>query len=170
MVQRITPFLWFDDQAEEAANFYVSLFPNSRVGAVARYGPAAANASGRPEGSVLTVEFDLEGQRFIAMNGGPAFEFTPAVSFMVYCDTQEELDRLWDALSEGGKTIECGWLTDRFGVTWQIVPTIVGEMLRDPDPAKMEPWMRAMLRMVKLDIAALTRAYEGENTADEKGD
>jgi predicted 3-demethylubiquinone-9 3-methyltransferase (glyoxalase superfamily) len=165
MLQRITPFLWFDSQAEEAATFYVSLFPNSRLGTVLRYGEAAASASGRPEGSVLTVEFELEGQGFVAMNAGPAFQFTPAISFMVNCDTQAEVDRLWEALSEGGKTIECGWLTDKFGVTWQITPTKLMGMLQDPDPARAERVMRAMMGMVKLDIGVLERAYEGPNAA-----
>ena len=165
MVQRITPFLWFDDQAEEAAGFYVSLFPNSGITAITRYGAAAASAAGKPEGSVLTVEFSLEGQRFIAMNAGAAFQFTPAISFMVNCDTQEELDRLWDALSDGGKTIECGWLTDKFGLTWQITPAKLIEMIRDPDPVKAERTMRAMMTMVRLDIATLEKAYKGDDSA-----
>jgi len=159
-MQRITPNLWFDHQADEAARFYVALFPNSRIGTVTRYGEAEAAVARRPKGSVLTVTFELEGQEFVALNGGPVFQFSPAISFSVNCKTQEEVDRLWEKLSEGGEPQPCGWLKDRYGVSWQIVPTVLVEMLQDKDPARSQSVMRAMLQMKKLDIAALKRAYE----------
>lgn len=163
-MQKITPFLWFDNQAEEAANFYVSVFGTSRVIHIDRYGKAGSEASGRPEGSVMTVTFELEGQQFVALNGGPEFTFSPAISFVVNCTTQEEMDALWEKLSAGGdeKAQQCGWLQDRYGVSWQIVPTVLDEMLRDKDPEKAERVMRAMLRMKKLDINVLRQAWEQE--------
>jgi predicted 3-demethylubiquinone-9 3-methyltransferase (glyoxalase superfamily) len=160
--QKITPFLWFDSQAEEAAKFYVSIFSkNSRIGGIARYDDEGSKASGRPSGSVMTVQFELDGQEFIALNGGPVFPFTEAVSFVVNCETQEEVDHFWDKLSAGGQQVQCGWLKDKFGVTWQVVPTILGEMLQDKDPEKAKRVMAAMLTMKKLDIAALRRAHGG---------
>ncbi|MGH9784045.1 MAG: VOC family protein [Terriglobia bacterium] len=159
-MQKITPFLWFNNQAEEAVNLYTSLFKNSKILNVSRYGEAAAKVSGRPEGSVMTVAFQLEGQGFIALNGGPHFTFSPAVSFLVNCETQEEVDRLWEKLCEGGEPGQCGWLKDRFGVSWQIVPTALGKMLQDKDAAKSARVMQAMLQMNKLEIARLQQAYE----------
>lgn len=161
-MQKITPCLWFDDQAEEAVNFYVSLFRNSMIMNITRYGDAGAQASGRPEGSVMTVTFKLEGQDFMALNGGPVFKFTEAISLMAHCETQEELDELWQRLSEGGdeQAQQCGWLKDRYGLSWQIVPTVLDEMLQDRDPKKSENVMRAFLSMKKIDIAALKKAYE----------
>jgi len=158
-MQKITPFLWFDTQAEEAVNYYVSIFKNSKIVNVARYGDDAAKVSGRPKGSVMTVAFQLDGQPFVALNGGPVFSFTPAISFMVDCKTQEEVDNLWDKLSAGGEQQQCGWLRDKYGVTWQIVPSTLGELMSDPDPAKSQRVMQAMLQMTKLDIAALRRAH-----------
>jgi predicted 3-demethylubiquinone-9 3-methyltransferase (glyoxalase superfamily) len=156
-MQKIVPFIWFNDQAEDAANYYISLFKNSRITAVRRYG----NAGPGPKGSVMSVTFQLEGQDFYALNGGPHFQITPAISMFVNCETQEEVDQLWDKLSEGGRKDRCGWLTDKFGVTWQIIPTALGRMLGDPDPAKSSRVMQAMLKMDKIDVAALQRAYEG---------
>jgi predicted 3-demethylubiquinone-9 3-methyltransferase (glyoxalase superfamily) len=155
-MQKITPFLWFDNQAEEAVEFYTSTFKNSRIGAITRYGEGGPG----PQGTVMTAEFDLDGQEFMALNGGPYFQFSPAISFFVSCETQEELDHYWEKLSEGGQTEQCGWLKDRFGVSWQIVPTALGEMMQDPDPEKVRRVTQAMLQMVKLDIAELRRAYE----------
>ena len=159
-MQKITPFLWFDNQAEEAVNFYTSLFKNSKIVNVARYDEAGAMASGRPKGSVMTVTFQIDGQEFIALNGGPVFKFTEAISFFVNCETQEEVDELWNKLTEGGEEGQCGWLKDRFGLSWQIAPTALGEMLADPDPAKAQRVMKAMLQMKKIDIAKLKQAYE----------
>jgi predicted 3-demethylubiquinone-9 3-methyltransferase (glyoxalase superfamily) len=159
-MQKITPFLWFNDKAEEAAKFYVSLFKNSKIVTVTRYGEGGAKASGRPQGTVMTVVFQLDGQEFMALNGGPTFTFSPAVSFLVNCETQEEVDRLWDRLTEGGKPVQCGWLTDKYGLSWQIVPTILGKLLQDKDPRKAEKVMKAMLGMVKIDIQGLLRASE----------
>jgi predicted 3-demethylubiquinone-9 3-methyltransferase (glyoxalase superfamily) len=159
-MQKITPFLWFHDQAEEAVNLYTSLFKNSKILNVSRYDEAAAKVSGRPQGSVMTVAFQLEGQGFIALNGGPHFTFSPAISFLVNCETQEEVDRLWEKLCEGGEPGQCGWLKDKFGVSWQIVPAALGKMLQDKDAAKSARVMQAMLPMNKLDIARLQRAYE----------
>jgi predicted 3-demethylubiquinone-9 3-methyltransferase (glyoxalase superfamily) len=161
--QKIKPFLWYDDKAEEAANFYVSLFKNSKVGSVSRYGEAGEAAAGRPKGTVMTVEFQLEGQDFVALNGGPHFKFTEAVSFVVNCETQEEIDGFWEKLSEGGEKSQCGWLKDKYGLSWQIVPTVLGELMKDP--AKSERVMKAMLQMRKLDIATLKKAAEGGESA-----
>jgi len=160
-MQKITPFLWFDDRAEEAVRFYVSVFPNSKIGNITRYGEAAAHAAQRPKGSVMTIAFQLDGQDFVAINGGPAFTFSPAISFVVGCRTQEEVDEFWEKLSDGGQTQQCGWLTDRFGVSWQITPVALWEMIEDKDPNKSEQAMRAMLQMDKLDIARLEEAYAG---------
>ncbi len=159
-MQKITPFLWFDDQAEEAVNFYISVFRNSRITGVTRYGDAGADAAGRPKGTVMTVAFQVEGQDLVALNGGPVFTFSPAISFVVNCETQEEIDEYWEKLSVGGEEVECGWLTDKYGLSWQIVPTILGEMLQNRDSAKTERVMKAMLKMKKLDINALKEAYE----------
>lgn len=159
-MRKITPFLWFDGKAEEAANFYTSIFKNSKVGKVARYGEEGAKASGMPKGTVMTVVFQLEGQEFVALNGGPHFTFSPAISFVVNCQTQEEVDELWERLSEGGEKNRCGWLQDKFGVSWQIVPTALGEMLQDKDATKSSRVMKAMLQMDKIDIKGLKQAYE----------
>jgi predicted 3-demethylubiquinone-9 3-methyltransferase (glyoxalase superfamily) len=161
MRQKITPFLWFESQAEEAVKFYTSIFRNSRILGTTRYDEAAAKAAGRPVGSVLTVAFELEGQKFTALNGGPIFKFTEAISFVVDCETQAEVDYYWDKLSAGGQEVECGWLKDRFGLSWQIVPTILPEMLQDKDPEKAKRAMAAMLKMKKLSIDGLKKAYEG---------
>lgn len=160
-MQKITPFLWFDDQAEEAANFYVSVFNNSRIGNITHYDEEVAKAAGKPAGSVMTVEFQLAGQDFIALNGGPQFKFTEAVSFSVDCKTQEEVDELWGRLTEGGEEAPCGWLKDKYGLSWQIVPTVLTEMLKDEDREKGKRVTRALLQMKKLDIETLKRAYEG---------
>lgn len=154
--QKITPFLWFDDKAEDAANFYVSIFKNSRIGTVRRYGDAGPG----PKGKVMTLTFELDGQPFFALNGGPHYTFSPAVSFFVNCETQQEVDELWDRLSAGGQPLRCGWLTDKFGLTWQIIPSVLGELLGDKDPEKSARVMQAMMQMVKLDIAGLKQAYE----------
>ena len=159
-MQRINPFLWFDDKAEEAANFYTSIFKNSKILKVARYGESGAQVSGREKGSVMTVAFQLDGQEFVALNGGPQFKFSEAVSFVVNCQTQEEIDEYWKKLSDEGQEIECGWLKDKYGLSWQIVPTILGELLTDPDPKKTERVMKAMLQMKKLDMNRLKQAYE----------
>jgi predicted 3-demethylubiquinone-9 3-methyltransferase (glyoxalase superfamily) len=160
-LQRIAPCLWFDDQAEEAAKFYTGIFKNSRIVETARYTEAGREVHGRPPGSVMTVSFELEGQPFTALNGGPVFKFTEAISFQVSCETQEEVDHYWGRLSAGGDAAaqQCGWLKDRFGVSWQVVPRVLPEMLMDPDPAKAGRVMDALLPMKKLDIAALKRAY-----------
>ena len=160
-MQKITPFLWFDDQAEEAAKFYTSVFENSKVGKILRYDEAAAKAAGGPVGSVLTIEFEIGGQKFTALNGGPEFKFNEAISFVVNCDTQEEVDYFWEKLSaDGGQESQCGWLKDKFGVSWQIVPTVLIEMLQDKDSEKSERVMKAMLQMQKIDIKTLKEAYE----------
>jgi predicted 3-demethylubiquinone-9 3-methyltransferase (glyoxalase superfamily) len=160
-MQTITPFLWFDHQAEEAVNFYASIFKRSKTGSIARYDEEAAKASGRPVGSVMTVAFELDGQEFIALNGGPLFKFTEAISFVVNCETQEEVDHYWEKLSGGGQQVQCGWLKDRFGVSWQVVPRILSEMLQDRDREKSKRVMAAMLKMKKIDVEALRTAYEG---------
>jgi predicted 3-demethylubiquinone-9 3-methyltransferase (glyoxalase superfamily) len=157
-VQKITPFLWFDGQAEEAANFYVSIFKDSKIDGVSRYGDAGPG----PKGSVMIVSFQLQGQKFTALNGGSHYQFSPAISFFVNCDDQKEVDELWDKLSAGGKTMQCAWLTDKFGVTWQIVPKILMELMQDKDPVKSQRVMKAMMKMVKIDIEGLKRAYRGE--------
>jgi predicted 3-demethylubiquinone-9 3-methyltransferase (glyoxalase superfamily) len=161
-MQTITPCLWFDDQAEEAARFYTSIFKNSRIGRISRYGKEGYEIHGKPEGTVLTVEFEIDGQTFTALNGGPVFKFNEAVSFQVHCETQEDVDYFWGRLSEGGdeKAQQCGWLKDKYGVSWQIVPTILVAMLQDKDPGKSDWVMKAMLQMKKLDIRALKQAYE----------
>jgi predicted 3-demethylubiquinone-9 3-methyltransferase (glyoxalase superfamily) len=160
-MQKITPCLWFDDNAEEAVNFYISLFKNSKITNIAHYGEAGAAASGRPKGSVMTIMFELDGQEFMALNGGPHFKFSPAISLMVNCQTSDEVDEFWDQLSAGGMKQQCGWLTDKFGVSWQIVPTALGDMIEDDDPEKSERVMKAMLRMEKIDLAPLVQAYKG---------
>ena len=157
-MQKITPFLWFDNQAEEAVKFYTSIFKNSRIGKTARYDEAGAKVSGQPAGSVMTIEFRLDGQKFVALNGGPVFKFTEAVSFVVNCKTQKEVDYYWKKLSTGGKEVQCGWLTDKYGLSWQIVPTVLGELLGDKNAAKSQRVMQAMLKMVKLDIKKLKQA------------
>ena len=154
-MQKITPFLWFNGQAEEAMNFYTSIFKNSKAGTVSRYGDAGPG----PKGSVMTANFELDGQAFVALNGGPAYSFTPAISFVVNCDTQQEIDDYWDKLSAGGKEIECGWLTDQFGLSWQIVPKALGQLMTGPNANRV---MTALLKMKKLDIAQLRAAAEGQ--------
>lgn len=158
-MQKITPFLWFDDRAEEAASFYTSIFKNSKIVNIARYGDAGAQVTGRPKGTVMTVAFQLEEEEFVALNGGPQFKFTEAISFVVNCQTQEEVDEYWKKLSDGGREVQCGWLKDKYGLSWQIVPTILSEMLNDPDPKKAERVMKAMLQMKKIDIKGLKQAY-----------
>ena len=153
-MQKITPCLWFDTQAEEAATFYTSIFKNSRIREVARYGEAGPG----PEGSVMTVSFELDGQEFVALNGGPEFTFNEAISFQVSCETQDEVDEFWSRLSEGGEEGPCGWLKDRYGVSWQIIPTRLTELLSDPDPERSQRAMGAMLGMKKIDIATLEKA------------
>jgi predicted 3-demethylubiquinone-9 3-methyltransferase (glyoxalase superfamily) len=157
-MQKITPFLWFNDNAEEAVKFYTSVFKNSKIGKIARYGEEGERVSGRPAGSVMTVEFQLEGQEFVALNGGPYFKFTEAISFVVNRETQEEVDYYWEKLSAGGKEVQCGWLKDKYGLSWQIVPMVLGELLSDKDAAKSQRVMDAMLKMVKLDIKKLKQA------------
>jgi len=160
ITQKITPFLWFDDKAEEAANFYTSIFRNSKIGRVTRYDEESVGPTGRPPGSVMTVEFALEEQEFVALNGGPMFKFTEAISFVVNCGNQEEVDYFWSKLSDGGEESRCGWLKDKFGLSWQVVPTVLTEMLADKDNAKAKRAMHAMLQMDKIDIPTLKRAYE----------
>ena len=160
-MQKITPFLWFDNQAEEAVNFYTSIFKNSKVGKVSRYGDAGPG----PKGAVLTASFVLDGQEFIALNGGPKYKFTPAISFVVPCETQQEIDHYWSKLSAGGRTDQCGWLADKFGVSWQVVPTLLGQLMSDKDSQKSERVMKALLQMTKLDIDALKSAYEGASAS-----
>jgi predicted 3-demethylubiquinone-9 3-methyltransferase (glyoxalase superfamily) len=157
-MQKIVTFLWFDSQAEEAAKFYVSLFKNSKILNTSRYTDAGPGL----DESVLVVEFQLEGQQFTAMNAGPMFKFTEAISLMVNCESQEEVDRLWEKLCEGGSESQCGWLKDKYGLSWQIVPTVLGKLMSDPDPKKSKRVMEAMLKMRKLDIAELQRAYDGK--------
>ncbi len=156
-MHKITPFLWFDNQAEEAANFYVSVFKNSRVVSVSRYGEGAP----MPKGTVMTTTFELDGQPIMALNGGPEYKFTEAVSFFVNCETQAEVDALWKKLTEGGEEGQCGWLKDKFGLSWQIVPTALGKLLGDPDPAKSKRVLEAMLKMRKIDVKTLEQAYKG---------
>ncbi len=162
ITQKITPCLWFDSQAEEAAKFYTSIFKNSKIEATTYYDEESSKAAGRPKGSVLTVDFQLEGQSFMALNGGPVFKFTEAVSFVVNCENQKEVDYFWEKLAAGGQEIECGWLKDKFGLSWQVVPTVMMEMLKDKDAQKSQRAMAAMLKMKKLDIAELERAYQGK--------
>ena len=155
-MQKITPFLWFDGKAEEAANFYVSIFKNSKMGKVVRYGEGAP----APKGTVMTVTFTLDGQEFYALNGGPHYKFSPATSFFVNCETQQEVDELWEKLSAGGKKQNCGWLTDKYGLSWQVVPTVLGELMQDKDAEKTKRVMQAVMQMNKLEIAGLKRAYD----------
>jgi len=155
-MQKISPFLWFDGNAEEAANFYVSIFKNSKILNISRY----ADSGPGPKGSVMVVKFQLNGQEFMALNGGPAFKFTEAISFLVNCETQQEVDDLWEKLTAGGKEIQCGWLKDKYGLAWQIVPTILGELMADKDPKKAARVMRAMMQMIKIDINKLQQAYD----------
>lgn len=161
-MQKITPFLWFNDQAEQAAKFYVSLFKNSKILQVARYGDEGMEITGRPAGSVMTVSFRLDGHEFTALNGGPHFKFTEAISLVVNCTTQAEVDKYWEKLSQGGSKGQCGWLKDKYGLSWQVVPTILPELLCDRDPEKSQRVMQAMLRMKKMDIKILKRAYAGK--------
>ena len=157
-MQKITPFLWYDDKAEEAMNFYVSIFKNSKIGKVSRYGEAGPG----PKGTVMVATFQLDGQDFMALNGGPHFKFTEAISLVVDCETQEEVDEFWEKLSEGGEKSQCGWLKDKYGLSWQVVPTILGELMQDKDPEKSQRVMKAMLQMKKIDIQILKQAYEGQ--------
>ena len=161
-MQKITPCLWFDSEAEDAARFYTSVFKNSRIGRIARYGKEGKEIHGRPEGSVLTVEFEINGQMFTALNGGPVFKFNEAVSFQVPCDSQDDVDYYWERLSAGGdeKAQQCGWLKDKYGVSWQVVPTVLVKMLQDKERKRADRVMKAMLQMKKIDIAGLERAYE----------
>ena len=154
-MQKITPFLWFDHQAEEAMNFYTSIFKNSKKGQVSRYGEGAPV----PKGTVMTAQFEIEGQPFIALNGGPHYKPTPTISFLVDCKTQEEVDHLWSSLSDGGQPLQCGWITDKFGITWQIIPSILTELMSDKDPQKSQRVVKAMMQMAKIDIEGLKRAY-----------
>ena len=160
-MQKISPCLWFDDQGEEAAKFYTSIFKDSKMGDVTRYGKEGYEIHGREEGTVMTVEFEIEGQKFLALNGGPIFKFNEAISFQVYCETQEEVDYYWEKLTEGGdeKAQQCGWLKDKYGVSWQIVPTILIKMLKDNDSEKSQKVMKAMLQMKKINIEGLQKAY-----------
>jgi predicted 3-demethylubiquinone-9 3-methyltransferase (glyoxalase superfamily) len=161
-MQEITPCLWFDSNAEEAVNFYTAIFKNSKIGNISRYGEAGYEIHGKPAGTVLTMEFELNGQAFTALNGGPVFKFNEAISFQVGCESQEEIDYYWEKLSEGGdkKAQQCGWLKDKYGVSWQIVPTVLGKMLQDKDANKSESVMKALLQMTKIDIQGLKQAYE----------
>lgn len=161
--QTITPCLWFDDQAERAATFYTSIFENSRIVSISRYGEAGHDVHGKPEGTVMTVAFELDGQPFTALNGGPIFKFSEAISFQVGCETQDEVDYFWDKLSEGGNEAaqQCGWLKDQFGVSWQVVPNVLPRMLSDSDREKSERVMASMLQMKKIDIGELNRVYAG---------
>jgi predicted 3-demethylubiquinone-9 3-methyltransferase (glyoxalase superfamily) len=163
-MQKISPCLWFDDNAEDAVKFYVSIFKNSNIGNVTRYGKVGYEIHKKKEGSVMTIDFEIEGQKFLALNGGPIFKFNEAISFQIYCDTQEEIDYYWEKLTEGGdKNAQvCGWLKDKFGVSWQVVPIAMIKMLQDKDSKKSERVMKAMLQMHKLDIDALTKAYQEE--------
>lgn len=162
-MQRITPCLWFANEAEGAARFYTSIFPNSRIGNVSRYGKEGFEIHGQPEGTVMTVEFEIEGQTFTALNGGPVFTFNEAVSFQVLCETQEEIDFYWDRLGEGGdeRARQCGWLKDKYGLSWQIIPRMIGELMSNADPEKSQRAMKALLQMKKIDLAGLRRAYDG---------
>jgi predicted 3-demethylubiquinone-9 3-methyltransferase (glyoxalase superfamily) len=159
-IRKITPFLWFNSQAEEAVNFYTSIFTNSKIVSISRYGKEGAEASGRPEGTVMTMAFELEGQEFVALNGGPMFKFSEAISFVVHCESQEEVDYYWEKLSAEGdeQAQQCGWLKDKYGLSWQIVPTVLTELLNDPDPEKARRVMETMLKMKKIDIEVLKQA------------
>ncbi len=157
-MRKITTCLWFDTEAEDAAKFYTSIFKNSKIGAISRYGDAGPG----PKGSVMTVTFEIDGQEYMALNGGPAFKFTEAISIMVNCETQQEVDTLWEKLSAGGEKSQCGWLKDKYGLSWQIVPTIIREMITDADPRKTQRFMRAIHKMTKLDIKGLKAAFDGK--------
>jgi predicted 3-demethylubiquinone-9 3-methyltransferase (glyoxalase superfamily) len=163
-IQKITPFLWFDNQAEEAVSFYTSIFKDSKILTISRYGEEGAEASGRPEGTVMTIAFRLFGQEFVALNGGPIFKFTEAISFVVNCESQDEIDHYWEKLSRDGdpKAQQCGWLKDKYGLSWQIVPTLLVGLLTDPDPEKSRRAMKAMLEMKKIDIETLKQAAAGK--------
>jgi predicted 3-demethylubiquinone-9 3-methyltransferase (glyoxalase superfamily) len=163
-MQKITPFLWFNDEAEAAAKFYTSIFKNSRIDKITRYGEEGKQVAGRPRGSVMTVSFRLDGQEFVALNGGPHYKITEAISFVVNCRNQAEVDNFWKKLSAGGKEVQCGWLKDKFGVSWQIVPTVLMKLLGDPDAEKSRRVMQAMLKMVKLDIKQLQQAAKGKRS------
>ena len=169
-VQPITPCLWFDKEAEEAARYYTGIFKNSKIGNISRYTEAGREVHGRPAGTVMTVEFELNGQPFTALNGGPLFKFNEAISFQIMCRTQEEVDHYWNKLSEGGDkdAQQCGWVKDKYGLSWQVVPTVLAEMMSDPDKEKSGRAMEAMLQMKKLDIAELKRAFEGEHAASRR--
>ena len=164
-MQKITPFLWFEGNAEEAANFYISIFKNSKMGKISRYGDAGPG----PKGSAMSVTFQIEGQEFFALNGGPQFKFTPAISFFVNCETQQEVDDLWEKLSAGGRTDRCGWLQDKFGLSWQIIPTVLGQLLGDKDPQRAKRAMQAMLQMTKIDINKLQQAAAEANSTASAG-
>jgi predicted 3-demethylubiquinone-9 3-methyltransferase (glyoxalase superfamily) len=170
VIQKITPCLWFDDQAEEAVEFYTAIFRNSKIVNIARYGEAGHDVHGKPAGAVMTVAFELAGQAFTALNGGPMFKFNEAISFQVNCETQEEVDYYWEKLSEGGdeKAQQCGWLKDKYGASWQVVPSVLIEMINDPDSEKSRRAMEAMLQMKKIDIDELKRAYAGQHLARQK--
>lgn len=165
-MQKITPFLWYDGNAEEAANFYISIFKHSKMGQISRYGDAGPG----PKGSAMSVTFQIEGQEFFALNGGPQFKFTPAISFFVNCETQKEVDDLWEKLSAGGRTDRCGWLQDKFGVSWQIIPTVLGQLLGDKDPQRAKRAMQAMLQMTKIDIEKLQQAAAEPKSSATTGD
>ncbi len=157
-MQKIAPFLWFDDQAEEAANYYVSIFRNSRIGNILRYDEPSARAAHMPKGSVLTISFQLDGVEFVALNGGPLFEFNESISFVVYCDTQDEIDYFWEKLSDGGAPGQCGWLKDKYGISWQVTPASLAELIAGPDPVKSQRTMAELMKMAKIDIARLRQA------------
>jgi len=166
-MQKITPFLWFDNQAEEAVSFYTSIFKNSKVKSITRYGEEGAQASGRPKGTVMTIEFQLDEQEFVALNGGPVFKFTEAISFVVNCESQDEIDYYWEKLSEGGdaKAQQCGWLKDKYGLSWQIVPAELEKLLSGPDPEKSRQVMKALLQMKKITIETLKQAHDEQGAA-----
>jgi predicted 3-demethylubiquinone-9 3-methyltransferase (glyoxalase superfamily) len=166
-IQKITPFLWFDSQAEEAVSFYTSIFNSSKIMSITRYGEEGVEASGRPKGTVMTMAFQLDGQEFVALNGGPHFKFNEAISFVVNCESQDEVDYYWEKLSGGGdeKAQQCGWLKDKYGVSWQIVPTLLVKLLNDPDPEKSRRVMKTMLQMKKIDIESLKQAADRQGTA-----
>jgi len=163
-MQKIAPCLWFDKQAEEAAKFYTSIFKSSKTASITYYGKEGHEIHGMPEGTVLTVEFELNGQTFTALNGGPVFKFNEAISLQVLCETQKEVDHYWEKLSEGGEKSQCGWLKDKYGLSWQVVPTVLNKMLKDKDSKKTERVMKALLQMKKLDIETLTQAFEGRSS------
>jgi predicted 3-demethylubiquinone-9 3-methyltransferase (glyoxalase superfamily) len=169
-VQPITPCLWFDNQAEEAARYYTGIFKNSKIGKISRYGEAGREVHGQAPGTVMTVEFELNGQPFTALNGGPIFKFNEAISFQIMCQTQEEVDQYWNKLTAGGdpNAQQCGWLKDKYGLSWQVVPTVLAEMMSDPDKEKSGRAMEAMIQMKKLDIAELQRAFKGETAASRR--